>query len=292
MTAEKIASDILVVGSDGLIGGALMEELRQAGERAVGTTRRRGAVDEARHYLDLSENVEQWQPPRPVSVAVICAGVTKIDLCRRDPESTARVNVEAVSVLASNLVGRGAFVIYLSTNQVFDGMIPNRLPLDPALAQTEYGRQKAEVERRLLALGNSTSIVRLTKVIGPGMPLLKGWLRALHQGEMIHPFVDMVMAPVPLSFVTAVIRQLVERRLPGIVQVSGERDVTYAQVAYHIAERTGAKRELVQPISSKEAGIPAEAAPPHTTLDTTRLRRELGLEPPDVWTTIDSAISL
>jgi dTDP-4-dehydrorhamnose reductase len=282
----------LVVGCDGLIGGELLRQLERAGEAALGTTRRRELVDDQRLYLDLSEDVAQWRPPRPVSVAVLCAGVTKIEECRRDPRATARINVEAVATLARRLVASGAFVIYLSTNQVFDGTQAQAAPADPPTPQTEYGRQKVEVERQLLALADATAIVRLTKVVGPAMPLFEGWCAALRRGEAIHPFKDMVMAPIPLAFVVEVILRLAETRLTGIFQASGQRDVTFAQVAHHIAERIGARRELVQPISVRDAGIPEEAAPSHTTLDATELRLAFGLKPPDVLATIDAALGL
>lgn len=258
----------------------------------LGTTRLRERVAPDNLFLDLSESVDNWQPECDVSAAVICAGISKIDRCRLEPEATRLVNVEGVYHLARNLTERGAFVVYLSTNQVFDGSRPNRLQEETPSPLTEYGRQRAEAERLLLALGDSTSVLRLTKVAQPGMPLLQGWVDALRRAATVHPFKDMVMAPVPLSFVVTALEKIIKERVAGIVQISGETDITYAQAAYYLAERTGASKELVQPISVREAGIPAEAAPSFTTLDTRRLREELGLAPPCVWTTIDSAVSL
>jgi len=200
--------------------------------------------------------------------------------------------VESVIRLTNKLATSENFIIYLSTNQVFDGSIPNRLGDDAPSPRTEYGRQKAEVERHLEAFAGRVSIVRLTKVLGTNESLLNGWLDALRKGEVIHPFKDMVMSPVPLSLVVTVLGKIIETRLPGIVQISGEMDVTYADVAYHLARRAGASKELVQPISYVEACLRLESAPPHTTLDTSRLRDGLGLKPPDVWATIDAAIGM
>lgn len=292
MPSGKIAPAILVVGADGLIGGSLLEYLSRAGRRVLGTTRRRETADDTRLYLDLAEGADEWQLPCDVSAVIICVGISKIDVCEREPEATARVNVEGVYALARNLICRGTFVVYLSTNQVFDGTAPNRLPDDERSARTQYGVQRAEVERRLLALNKSCAVVRLTKVVQPEMPLLKSWLDALRRGETIRPFADMSMSPIPLSFVLAVIEKVIDRRASGIMQVSGAVDVTYAQVAYHLADRVGVSSELVAPRSVKEAGIPADAAPAFTTLDTARLLSEFELEPPDVWATIDSALGL
>ena len=101
----------LVVGSDSLIGSALITELRDAGQTVVGTTRRQEAVDSSNLYLDLSEQVVEPELPSPVSVAILCAGVTSLEACRLDLDATARVNVDAVPALAKELVARGAFVV-------------------------------------------------------------------------------------------------------------------------------------------------------------------------------------
>ena len=282
----------LVIGADGLIGRALTDYLTRAGETVLETTRRLDTISERRVFLDLSEGVSDWRPPCQVSVAYLCAAVTSLERCRREPAQSATVNVQNTVALAKILVASGTFVIFLSTNLVYDGSIPFRKTDDSVCPRTEYGRQKAEAEKQLLALGDLISIVRFTKVLGPNMPLFKGWIEALQSNEIIHPFSDMVLAPVPLSFAVDVLYRVVELRPSGIVHVSSEKDVTYEQVARHIAQRIGASPDLVQPIRSKESGIKLEAIPSHTTLDTTRLRVKLGMEPPDVWSTIDSVFGL
>src|SRR5437764_879665 len=91
-------------------------------------------------------------------------------------------------------------VLIVGADGVFDGQHPHRLPTDPVSPVTEYGRQKAEVERHLLTMDAPAAVVRLTKVLQPGFPLLRGWVDALKIGEPILPFSDMVMAPVTLAF--------------------------------------------------------------------------------------------
>jgi dTDP-4-dehydrorhamnose reductase len=282
---------ILVVGGDSLIGAELIRRLQHAGTRVVGTTRRRQTAARDRLYLDLSAGIDEWQLPSPLSAVVVCAGVTTIEDCRRDPASSFQINVISVVDLIERSSAAGAFTVYLSTNQVFDGSIPKQRADDALAPQTEYGKQKAEVERRIASccLGQ-TSIVRLSKVLGRRWPLLQGWVNALRNAEVIHPFRDMVMSPIPLCFVVTVLERLCERRLPGIFQVSSDIDVTYAQVAYYLAEKIGASPDLIQPVDSAAAGIPREAVPPHTSLDVGRLRTDLGLEPPSAWTTIDEAV--
>lgn len=280
----------LVVGSDSLVGRALMGHLERAGEHVVGTTRRRDPVDESHLYLDLSEDsVDKWRCPWLVAVAVICACVTKLEACANDPVGTARVNVQGVAKLATKLVAEGAFVIYLSSNQVFDGTMPHRLPNDPVSPVTEYGRQKAEAERQMRQWGGSVAIVRFTKILEPKPPLFSAWAKSLKNDEIIQPFSDMAMAPIPLSCAVSVLRLLADLRLPGIFQLSGDRDISYAEAARMGAKMLKADPSLVQPVEAFKSGRFTECIPTHTTLNTDRLRSTFGIVAPEVGWTIETA---
>ena len=282
----------LVIGADGLVGRALTDSLLRAGKSVLGTTRRSNTISKRRVFLDLRGDVSAWRLPCQTSVAYFCAAVSSLECCRREPAESYLVNVCNTVTLAKMLAESGALVIFLSTNLVHDGSKPFRKADDPVCPRTEYGRQKSRVERELSALGDLISIVRFTKVLGANALPFKGWIQALGRGEVIRPFWDTVLSPVPLPFAIRVLHRIAELRLSGIVQVSGERDVTYEQVARDIAKRIRADADLVQPIRSREADVQLEAIPPYTTLDTTRLRMELGMDVPDVWSTIDSVLNL
>lgn len=282
----------LVVGSDSMIGSAMVEHLLRAGEKVIGTTRRYELVNANNIYLDLANEMDNFQCPDDVTVAIVCAAATKILDCKLDPVRTTHINVQGTLTLAKKLVEKGIFVIYLSTNQVFDGSIPYRNPNDSLSPITEYGRQKAEVEMKLIRFNDMVSVVRFTKILYPNMPLFKEWIKTLQSNKIIHPFSDMVMAPVPLSYAVNVLYHIAQKRLNGIVQISGKKDITYEQIARYIAQCIGANPNLLQPLTSKEAGAQLEALPSHTTLDTGRLRKYIGIEPPDVWESIGGVLNI
>jgi dTDP-4-dehydrorhamnose reductase len=264
--------------------------LLRAGKTVNETSRRPDRVSAKRIFLDLAQDVSDWQQPGEAAVAYLCAGVSALDRCAGEPGATSRVNVDNTVALARRLVDRGVFVVFLSTNLVFDGARPWRNADEAVCPRTEYGRQKAEAERQLLAFGDSVAVVRLTKVLGRSQPLMAGWIEALQRGRVIRPFSDLVLAPVSLSFAIEAVCRIGELRPRGIVQVSGGEDVPYEWVARRIAQRMGECGELVRPLTSREAGVSLEAVPSYTTLDTGRLRRDLGLTPPDVWTVVDSVL--
>ena len=69
------------------------------------------------------------------------------------------------------------------------------------------------------------------------MPLITGWIDCLPRGEPIRPFSDLMIAPLSMAIVTDALAKIVEGRHGGIFQASGARDVSYAEVARHIARR-------------------------------------------------------
>jgi len=281
----------LIVGGDSLIGSALAERLRAQGRPVLATTRRPERVGGERLFLDLAADPLAWESDRPIGTVYLCAGVTRLEDCRSDPQGSARINVAAASALAARLAGEGAFIVFLSTNQVFDGSEPCPSSGRPPAPRTEYGRQKAAAEAALKGLGDRAAVVRLTKVLGESPPLFRAWAESLSRGERIRPFRDMVMSPLPLPGVVSVLSLIGGLGLPGLWQVSAERDVTYAEAAEIGARASGLDPGLIEPVEAAAAGLPFEHLPTHTTLDTSRLQAELGLGLPPASSTVARVFS-
>lgn len=285
---ETAADAWLVVGADGQLGTELARRLAAVARPLVRTTRR-NSTRVTTYFLDLTAEPATWTLPARVAVGFLCAAVTSGARCRETPEATRLVNVERTVRLADLLRGRGAHAVFPSSNLVFDGSVPHTPADAPVCPQTDYGRQKADAERRLQA-GGQVTVIRFGKVLAPGAWWLRDWGGALRRGEPVSPFRDMVVSPVPLNFAAEVLARTGERRPGGVIQVTGSEDVTYADIAYRLADRLGAPRGLVRPCSVADRGLPPETAPRNTTLDVGRLTDTLGLTPPPVWDTIDTAI--
>jgi dTDP-4-dehydrorhamnose reductase len=282
----------LVVGSDSFIGGALKLHLQSCGGRVVGTTRRHESVDNDHLYLNLSHDMDDWTCPLPIDVAVICIGISKIKFCRENSVETVRINVESILKLIKNLISKGVFVIYLSTNRVFDGFNPHVHPDEPYSPTTEYGRQKAEVESKIREWGNSISIIRLTKVLGPEDRLFSLWIQTLDRGEAIQPLKDLLMAPVLLSDVVSILDIVIKKRLSGIFQVSSSNEISYVEAARLGAKLLNVDENLIQPVGASQSGHDVEPVPTHSTLNTDRLKKELGVELPDACQVVEKTFVL
>jgi dTDP-4-dehydrorhamnose reductase len=233
--------------------------------------------------------MERFAVPEGITAACICVAVARLAACAADPTGSARVNVERTLALVDLLTARDVYTLFLSTNQVFNGNEPHMAAEAPTSPVSEYGRQKAETERELrarMANGAPIGMLRLAKVVSPGMALVDAWRRELAAGRSIRAFNDMTMAPVPTAFVATSIARLMEDRLPIVAQLTGPRDVSYMDIGRFVAERIGADPGLVDPVSALENGLPRGSTPRNTTLDNSYLAGRYGLTVPDAFDVI------
>jgi dTDP-4-dehydrorhamnose reductase len=278
-----------IIGADGLLGSSLTSTLKSHNESFIGSTRRRDALgSKDRIYLDLAASWDNsWSPPSHVSVVYLCAAVASQEKCRLDPEGSARINIENTVNIAKKCAENNIFFIFPSTNLVFDGTVPFRKPDETRSPITEYGRQKAEAEKQLLALGENVAIVRFTKIISPGIPLIHTWCDNIRASRTIYPFSNYVMSPVPNILASEILYRIAQKRICGIHQVSGPQDITYAEAAYHIAKRLHVEENLVRPITIEDAGVAIEYNPAFTTLDSTKTEKKVGIHIPDAFSSLD-----
>src|SRR5579862_92659 len=161
----------LVIGCNGIIGSALFAHLQETDANVFGTTQRRALGFKPNvFYLNLLDPVESWDfPDVKFDVVYLCAGICRMSLCEDDPQGTSKVNFHGMTTLANYLAASGAFLVYLSTNQVFSGnqvFVPADATYEP---RNEYGRQKAQVEEWIQKHCPRSAILRLTKVVEPNM---------------------------------------------------------------------------------------------------------------------------
>jgi dTDP-4-dehydrorhamnose reductase len=256
---------VLIIGVNGLIGSSLAEMAARENVIWTGTSRHPGAIGGHFIRLDLLNDEEIHHLSLRPKISYLCAAETNLRKCESEPLETRTLNVGQTIKLARHLHEAGSEIVFLSSSLVFDGNHPCAPPDLPHSPQTEYGRQKAEVEEILQDELQSVAIVRVTKVVHNQFPLFREWLSALKQGRAIHPFSDMVFCPVDLALVTEELWSLSHTFQPGIFQLSGDCDISYATAARLLAECHGIKVDLVQPQTVAQAQF-HHYFPKHTAL--------------------------
>lgn len=267
---------------NGIIGSALYKHLQQsAAVNVVGTTQREGTSEANVSYLNLAEDPSKWRlPSTQFDAAFLCAGISRMAQCENEPLATQKVNVEGMTRLIKLLADSGTFIIYLSTNQVFSGEIPLATPDTSYQPRNEYGRQKVNVEEFIKAHCKRFAIVRLTKVIEPNAPLIKGWIERLREQQPIDAFLDLKIAPVSLRQVIACLVKIAQIEQTGCYQLSGIEDVSYYEIANYLVDKLRRPLSLVKASMAIEKGINKIFLPAHTSLDATHTNAFCGEKSP------------
>ena len=267
----------LIAGGDSLIGTHLARRL--AGKSVVASTTRRTGHPE-RIFLDLMTGDTDAACTTKSDVAFVCAAMTSIRSCEADPLTSRKINVTETARLVERLVGEGCFVVFLSSNTVFDGNTPFPDEDAPCSPTTEYGRQKREAEEQILGKASErVAIVRLSKVVAPESGIAADFMRRLRDGSPCPAFTDLFLCPASLAYVGAGLVAVAAARIPGVFHLSGTDEMSYTQFALHLAGRIGADPGLVVPGTSSEAGVSVLFRPVHPALGMARTSRLLGLAP-------------
>ncbi len=263
----------LIVGGDSLIGAALRLKLRDLNRKVIVTTRRREQVASDRIFYDLAQANDAFDAKS--DSVFLCAGMTNMSACENEPKKTYQINVDATVALARQLLDKGCRVIFMSSNTVFDGK--SKTPDEYASYQyrTEYGRQKAEAEQRLLALGSGIVIVRMTKVVSLNLRLFRMLFDKLQQRQPCDLFHDLVMCPISMQYLCDAIIKIVDSRLEGIFHLSGEETISYAEFGFRLANTMGMSDELIHPVPAKSILF----KPEYASLGMQRTTQLLGLYP-------------
>lgn len=264
-----------------MIGSHLACLSEEVSSQVILTTRRKDAGG-SRLFADLDSGHFADVIAANADVVFLCAAMTSMQACRENPELSYRINVTGTVNLASQLVKQGAFVVFLSSNTVFNGLADRPDEHASYAPVTEYGQQKAHAEQQLLAIPGADehiAIVRLSKVISSRAGMAAEFLRRFRAGESCRAFEDLKMSPISLNYIMNALLAIASHKLPGILHLSGEGELSYSEFARRLAAHVGANPELVEAVSSQSAGVNVLFNPKFPSLGMKRTSALLGILP-------------
>jgi dTDP-4-dehydrorhamnose reductase len=241
---------VAVIGASGLLGRALVNELRQqTGWQVVATAFSRPGPNTVALDVRDGRAVEQFVEREAPHAVVIAAAERRPDVCERDPELARALNVDAVRTLAAAATRRGAWTLSISTDYVFDGTQPPYRHDSTPAPLNAYGRSKLEGERALTEATDLGCVLRLPLLYGPIFDWAESAVTSLvpaiaasaaSNGESAVMDAWAIRYPTFTPDVALVIRQMLERHareeaICGIVQWSGDEPMTKYEIAVRLA---------------------------------------------------------
>lgn len=224
-------SKLLIVGIDGAIGSKLFSTFLTYGWAVYGTSRDKSKTSSRIRFLDLkSPNLDLQN--EQFSVAIICAAITSIYTCEENPSESRDINVIGTIALIDSLLQSGTFVVFLSTNAIFDGSKSFSSVTDTPNPLNKYGSFKLEVEEHLLKKKAAHfAILRLTKLVTNQTKFIVAWNLLLEQGNSILAFSNRMLSPITMEEIESAISSIIKTKQTGVFHLGGQVELSYFDFA-------------------------------------------------------------
>jgi dTDP-4-dehydrorhamnose reductase len=217
---------------------------------------------------------------------VVAAAERRPDICENDPAAARALNVDAVRSIAQAARQRGAWVLSISTDYVFDGTRPPYRCDDAPNPLNAYGHSKLDGEHALLDATDNALVLRLPLLYGPVVNWQESAVTSLVPAVLASAQPDSQPAtmdawatryPTFTPDVAFVIRELLMQHadgnaVRGIAQWSGDEPMT----KYQIAQRLGAALSVNARLFAQTAPTDSTPRPRDCHLDSSRLE-DLGI---------------
>ena len=270
---------IAIVGAGGRLGAALVREYSAMHE----------VVGFARQQLDLADaaRVRDTLDALQFDVLVNCAAQTNVDRCETHPEEAFQLNAEAPRVLAEICTGKGAKLVHISTDYVFDGdKTEPYTEDDPARPISVYGESKWAGEQGVLEVSKRHLVVRVSWVFGPDRPSFIDW--AIQQARE-HDRVEAIGDKTSTPSYTVDLAEMIDRLMStadagGIVHATNGGGCTWRDYAQHaidccIARGIPMKAQHIEPVPLASMEKFIARRPLHTILATSKYTELTGHTP-------------
>ncbi len=204
--------------------------------------------------LDASDRTSVETLLREIEPEVVYfpAAEPNVDWCEAEPAKAREANVVPATAMLEESSRIGASFVFFSTDYVFDGAAgPYTEEAAPA-PLSEYGRQKLEVERRVLETGGT--VIRTTTVYGaelqPGKNFVVRLAARLRLGEVATVPSDQFSTPTwsdELARATLTIG-----KSSGVWHLAGPDFLSRDRFAVLVAEVLGLDASLIRPTKTDE----------------------------------------
>jgi dTDP-4-dehydrorhamnose reductase len=197
---------------------------------------------------------------------LISSAKPNIDFCQREREAALAVNVTGTLELVRQIAATSMQVIFISSDYVFQGESGAYTEASVPAPTTEYGRQKALVEKEIPNITDNYLILRLSKIFGlvrGDRTLLDDLASNLAEGKKIRVAQDQFFCPTYVGDVVNAVHFIQARGLRGLVNLCSPEVWSRHQIALAMRPELSAAPELIEAINLHD--IPTMAGRPLNT---------------------------
>jgi len=208
------------------------------------------------HTLDLKQPADVRAAFESIApdVVIHAAAIGDIDFCENHLASARAVNVGLTTSVAESCARRGTRLIFISTDNVFDGTRGNYAEEDRPAPINEYARTKTASEAIVAAGVADAVIARVALVmgfglLGSGSSFLERTVSMLRDGRTIYVPPEEIRSPIDVVTLGRALLELAAADFRGVLHLSGSEALDRVSMTRRLAERLGFSSDGVVPRS-------------------------------------------
>ena len=278
---------LLITGASGLFGSKLSEIAVSKNFEVYSCDVQELPVCGTFVKFDVSNKEQVNEAFRRVKpdVVVHAATLTDVDKCELNKELAWKINVEGTKNIVEAANNTDSFLIYISTDYVFNGEKGNYNESEQPAPINYYGLTKLKAEE-LVKTRAEYFIARPSVIYGStpaaGKVNFALWLiETLQKGEHVKIITDQWNTPTLNTNLAEMTLEIVERRLAGTFHLCGATRLNRFEFAQQIAKEFDLDKSLIDSALSSQFTWPAKR-PMDSSLDTTKAQKTLKNKPLDM----------
>jgi dTDP-4-dehydrorhamnose reductase len=255
--------NILITGAAGFLGWHITLDLTRDNSVYAIAHRHSPAIDDVRWIpfdLGSAAGIESIFAITKPEVVIHTAALTNVAYCEKHRKETIRINIKATERIAEQCERNDAYLIYSSTDLVFDGFRGNYTENDQPNPISFYARSKRLAEEIIQNIGPKHTIVRFALLYGPPAPYNRSFLGWMEDGfknnKEVTLFTDQYRTPIYVGNAVELIRRLIERRttppLLKLIHAGGPERVSRVEIGTVFCEIFGYDTALIKKITMAE----------------------------------------
>ena len=276
---------LLVTGASGLLGTRICQLATKQNHEVYSVHSQHTPQFGTPIKLDITDGTalkQVFAKTKPDAV-VHSAALTDVDKCEREKDLAWKINVESTSNIAQLCHRHNCFLVYVSTDYVFNGEKGNYKETEQTAPINNYGLTKLKGEQEIKQSRTEYCIARTSVIYGSipaaGKINFALWLiEKLRKKEETKTVTDQWNSPTLNTNLAEMILEIVEKRTTGTFHLAGATRLSRYEFAKNIAETFNLDQNFLRPTSSEKMSWIAKR-PKDTSLNIEKAKHTLNNKP-------------
>ena len=261
---------ILIFGGNGFIGSYMARHLKKSHE-VISSSLHHGLRIDITDADALTAAITHIKP----DVIFHAAGIKDVKLCEKNKSFAKKVNYIGTRNIAR--ASAGSFLVYLSTDYVFDGKTGHYSEKDEPNPWTYYGKSKLMGENAVIESCAHYAICRLSGVYGSSDDSLLGFvLSNLRSGKTCSYFTDVYNSPTYIGHLAKMLDKIMMLKKTGIYHTAGSERINRYDFARKTAKIFNYDDKLVLPLTLGPSARKKQLRPYDISLDIENTQKIVG----------------